>query len=102
MFLDSKASAPAKAAITSWMDGEKYSGFDAKAAVLTSFNSIYGQRLFSVRAFLRSAALSICAVFIYLLMMIGAGQISTFFVAYLTVLALPIIMADFISLFAVS
>ena len=72
MFLDSKASAPAKAAIVSWMDGEQYSNFDVKRAILSSFNSIYGQRLFSVKAFLRSAALSVCVALIYLALYAGS------------------------------
>src|SRR6516165_10867611 len=80
MFLDSKASAPAKAAIVSWMDGEQYSNFDVKRAILSSFNSIYGQRLFSVKAFLRSAALSICVALIYLALYAGPFNRSKLFV----------------------
>lgn len=66
-FLDKKASDELNQALTSWMKGANYNRIDLGEAVISAFDHLYGAKLFSWRAFRRSALLSLCAVLIYCL-----------------------------------
>jgi hypothetical protein len=58
-WLDKKASAQAKAAIRNWLQPHGYGSSSLATAMVELFDKIYGHPLFSVRSFLRSAAISI-------------------------------------------
>jgi hypothetical protein len=64
-FLDRKASVAANRAIVAWMQRENYKQLDLATAVISAFDHLYGTPLLRLKTFMRSASLSMCAVFVY-------------------------------------
>jgi hypothetical protein len=58
-FLDSQASQRSNDAVNNWLGGRTYKASDAKFVAQFAFDTIYSQRLLSIRAFIRSAIISL-------------------------------------------
>ena len=97
-FLDKRASDAANKAIVGWIGGKDYKRLDLGSAVISAFNHLYGTRLFTIKAFIRSAILSLVSLAIYYLLNPGIadswGGIGIF-------LGPLIIIVDYLSLFAI-
>jgi hypothetical protein len=59
-YLDEKASEPAKAAISSWLQPIKHDKTAVADAMIEIFNRLYTRPLLGWRAFMRSALFTIC------------------------------------------
>jgi hypothetical protein len=99
LFLDKKASSEATTAVAAWIQNEKYKRLDLTSAVVSSFDALYGQRLFSFQALFRSASLSIASVLIYHFMLDVSLRTEFRFLAKFVVPL--VIVSDYISLFAI-
>jgi hypothetical protein len=111
-FLDAKASDEANAAIAAWIKGERYESFSIGDAVITGFESLYGEQLFRLRAFFRSAILTTCVVtvyYVYLAIRVNRGSPAVETVGsvlnqteFVVLYILPfVIVSDYFSLFLV-
>lgn len=104
-FLDNKASKAAKQAVASWIKGEKYKQLDLTAAIAGSFDNLYDAPLFRPKAFLRSVILSVCALGIYYVLRRSTHEFFQVSPQNLwknvSLLMVPIILADYASLFLV-
>jgi len=65
-WLDRKASAQAKRAISRWLVPREYDKAAIQAAILELFDNVYTKPLLARRAFLRSALITICVVLVVL------------------------------------
>lgn len=100
-FLDSKASSEAQQALGGWIRNENYSSFDLAIAVQRAFDNLYGRRLLSFQGLIRSAAFSIIAFSLYMLITMGFED-CCFELELMFGTLLPfIIISDYISLFVV-
>lgn len=98
-FLNEKASDEAKAAIASYIKGDRYKSLSIGDAVASAFEHIYGRRLLHPLAFLRSALLTMFAVFIYEFFVIKEPYTDILFILFYVLP--PIVISDYLSLFAV-
>lgn len=103
-FLDEKASDDAKTAIAAWLNPRAYDRKRLSAALLEVFDRIYGRPFFSLRAFARSAFLSIAISTAYMFEFEMLPQMWNFdFHDWASVLLIiPVvfnILTDYISLF---
>lgn len=100
-FLNKKASDDFNRTIIAWIKGEHYKRVDLSAAVIGAFDHLYSAPLLRLTAFARSAALSILSSGIFFILIdngIGLAKNDTLLPL---LFALPIIGADYLSLFAV-
>jgi hypothetical protein len=74
-YLDEKASEPAKAAISSWLQPIKHDKTAVADAMIEIFNRLYTRPLLGWRAFMRSALFTICmtGVFLYEFGLLSTG-----------------------------
>jgi hypothetical protein len=102
-FIDKKASDKANEAVTAWIKGEHYKHLDLKAAVIEGFDNLYGTPLFSVRTFVRSAGLSLVAVFIVAIAFAIRARATQPIAGliWFIVAIVPTIISDYASLFIV-
>jgi hypothetical protein len=109
-FFDKKASDAANQAVTAWIKGEQYRRLDLKSAVVEAFDHLYGTPLFRMRSFLRSAGVSLLAVFAWVIFLVfspvyvGGDDPSVFllhFIEMCLIYAIPTIIFDYGSLFVV-
>jgi hypothetical protein len=61
-WLDRNSSVQAKSTIAKWLKGQDYKGLDLKAALISTFDRLYGAPLLRIRAFVRSAVISLVGI----------------------------------------
>lgn len=108
VWIDKKASVAAKEAIATWFSPGAIDQKAMASALLEMFDLIYGKPLFSLRAFLRSAAISIGLTFLFLILRlrygfygIGGLDNSADYVIEIWAPFISNVLSDYISLFVV-
>lgn len=106
VFIDKKASGPAKKALSNWLKAEPYVRFDLRAAVVGAFDSIYGTPLLSVNSFRRSSLYTLIVGVLWLGFFLSIGRWQSIGVelfvleTFIPVVVLTIV-SDYLSLFIV-